>query len=155
MNLVWIVVTAALLTSQSESAQKGADVFPSEKISSQFAVLAEQAKGLGTSGAKLGDYQSHNVGLSLRTSSGGAEVHAHYDDIFVVRQGKATLTTGGTVIDAKTDSDGETRGSGIANGKSQPIAAGDVVHIPAGTPHQLTIAKGVVYNAIVVKVKEP
>jgi len=46
----------------------------------------------------------------VRTTSGGAEIHAHYDDLMIVEQGNATLITGGTVIDAKTDSDGEDQG---------------------------------------------
>jgi mannose-6-phosphate isomerase-like protein (cupin superfamily) len=155
MRPVLIFVTAVLLTPGCVYAQSKAEVFSSKDISSQLETLTQKAKTSGSSGTKLGDYQSHNIGLSLRSASGGAEVHAHFDDIFVVTEGKATLTTGGTVIDGKTDSDGETRGTGILNGKSQVIATGDVVHIPAGTPHQLTIANGDVYGAIVIKVREP
>jgi mannose-6-phosphate isomerase-like protein (cupin superfamily) len=155
MKLVLISATIALLIPRCLSAQGKTEVFPGKDISSQLEVLAQKAKISGSSGTKLGDYQSHNIGLSLRTESGSAEVHAHYDDIFVVTEGKATLLSGGTVINGKTDSDGETRGTGILNGKSQVVATGDIVHIPAGTPHQLTIANGDVYGAIVVKVREP
>jgi len=48
----------------------------------------------------------------------------------------------------------ETHGSGIRDGVTQVIAAGDVVTIPAGTPHQLMVAPGTTYSSIVVKVKE-
>jgi quercetin dioxygenase-like cupin family protein len=111
-------------------------------------------KASGSSGAILGDYKSHAIRLSVRTASGAAEVHAHYDDIFIVTGGKATLVTGGTVVDARSESDGETNGSRIQNGKSQTIVQGDIVHIPAGTPHQVMIAGGDTFGAIVVKVKE-
>jgi len=71
-----------------------------------------------------------------------------------VTEGKATLVTGGTVVNPKGESDGETKGSGIQKRKSQTIVQGDIVHIPAGTPHQLMIAGGDTFGAIVVKVKE-
>ena len=67
---------------------------------------------------------------------------------------KAKLVTGGNVIHAKTDSDGETKGSSIENGKSETIAKGDVVHIPAGVPHQLILTPGSTYSSIVIKVRE-
>ena len=81
-------------------------------------------------------------------------MHAHYDDIFVVTRGNATLITGGTVENAQTGNDGETKGKSIRNGRSQTIGKDDVVHIPAGTPHQLIIAPGSIFSSIVVKVKE-
>jgi len=129
-------------------------VFSRTGVESQLAVLVTAATASGSSGTTLGDYRSHAIKLSVQSASGGAEVHAHYDDIFVVTEGKATLVTGGTVVNAKTDSDGETKGSSIQNGRSQTIVQGDIVHIPAGTPHQLTIADGNVFGAIVVKVRE-
>jgi quercetin dioxygenase-like cupin family protein len=36
----------------------------------------------------------------------------------------------------------------------QTISVGDIVHIPAGIPHQLIIAPGTAYSSLVVKVKE-
>jgi mannose-6-phosphate isomerase-like protein (cupin superfamily) len=155
MRLFLIFASAAALVPCYVFAQNSTKVFPSKDINAQIEALTQKAKASGSSGTKLGDYQSHNISLSVRSSSGGAEVHAHYDDVFVVTEGKATLITGGTVIDGKTDSDGETKGTKIQNGKSQLIATGDVVHIPAGTPHQIMIDNGVVYGAIVIKVREP
>ena len=67
---------------------------------------------------------------------------------------RSTLVTGGTVANAQTGNDGETKGSSIQGGESRTIEKGDVVHIPAGLPHQLIIAPGETYASIVVKVKE-
>lgn len=142
-----------LLAAASYGQSNQAEYFSAQDVQKKLAELALQAQS-GSSGAALGDYTSHKIQLSVRTASGGAEIHAHYDDIFVVEQGHATLITGGTVIDPKTNPDGETKGSGINDGHSQEIAVGDVVHIPAGTPHQLKIADGVLFSSIVVKVKE-
>ncbi|MGA2047072.1 MAG: hypothetical protein ABSG96_05240 [Terracidiphilus sp.] len=131
-----------------------AEVFPAAQIKGHFVELAPRAMANGSSGTTLGDYGSHALKLNERTTSGGAEIHAHFDDVFLVMEGKATLITGGEIIDPHAESNGETTGSGLRNGTVQPILAGDVVHIPAGTPHQLLIAPGTTYSALVIKVKE-
>jgi mannose-6-phosphate isomerase-like protein (cupin superfamily) len=154
MRLISILALTVLTISSYASAENKTEVFSGKDLTSQFATLLQTAKASGSSGATLGDYKSHAIKLSVRTASGGAEVHTLYDDIFVVTAGKATLVTGGTVIDPKGEIDGETKGSGIQNGESQAIVQGDIVHIPAGTPHQLIIAAGGTFGAIVVKVKE-
>jgi len=153
MNLRSIFVAAVFLIPLYASAEDKAEVFSGESVASQVQTLAQTAKASGSSGATLGDYGSHAIKLSVRSVSGGAEVHAHYDDVFVVTEGTATLVTGGTVLDAKTGEDGETKGSGIQNGTSHTVVKGDIVHVPVGTPHRLIIAPGVVFG--VVKVKEP
>ena len=142
------------IAAHAQNDAKKAEYFSAQDIQKQLADLAPQAKSSGSSGSTLGDYTSHQLKLSVRTSSGGAEVHAHYDDVFVVTQGQATLITGGTVVDPKTDADGETKGPSIHDGNTQVISVGDVVHIPTGTPHQLKIAPGTLFSTIVVKVKE-
>jgi mannose-6-phosphate isomerase-like protein (cupin superfamily) len=154
MRLLEILAMAAVAIPCYAQELKKADIFSDRAVTSQLSALVQAARGSGSSGATLSDYTSHSIKLSVRTASGGAEVHAYYDDIFFVTEGKATLITGGTVIHAKTDTDGETKGSGIENGTSETIAKGDVVHIPAGVPHQLHIAPGDVYSSIVVKVRE-
>jgi mannose-6-phosphate isomerase-like protein (cupin superfamily) len=155
MKLILVAAMVILAIPSYAKAQNNAEVFSGKDVRSQLAALVQKAKASGSSGATLRDYKSHAIKLSIRAASGGAEVHAHYDDIFYVTKGKATLVTGGTVENAKRGSDGETTGTGIQNGKSQTIAEGDIVHIPAGTPHRLIIAPGSVYSSIVIKVREP
>ncbi len=155
MKLIAILAVAALASPcLAQTGSNSAEVFSGKDVAAQLATLTQKAKGPGSSGATLGDYKSHAIKLSVRTASGGAEVHAHYDDIFVVTGGSATLITGGTVVDAKTGADGETKGVSIQNGKSQTITKDDIVHIPAGTPHQLIIAPGTTFSSIVLKVRE-
>jgi mannose-6-phosphate isomerase-like protein (cupin superfamily) len=154
MKLIPIFAVAALAIPSFAQTGGKAQVFSAKDISAQLATLGQTSKASGSSGATLGDYTSHAIKLSVRTASGGAEIHAHYDDIFVVTGGKATLITGGTVMNAQTGNDGETKGSSLQDGQSQTITKNDIVHIPAGTPHQLIIAPGDVFSTIVVKVKE-
>jgi mannose-6-phosphate isomerase-like protein (cupin superfamily) len=154
MKLVSAFAIVLLATPAFAQTKGKSEVFRANDIKEKLTILEQTAKVSGSGGAKLGDYGSHSIALSVRDSSGGAEIHAHYDDIFLVTQGKATLITGGTVVDAKTGADGETKGSKVQGGAAQTISVGDVVHIPAGTPHQLIVAPGVTYSCIVIKVRE-
>jgi len=130
-----------------------AQVFPSATITTQLSTLLQDAKPTGSKAITLGDYGPDKLMLSVRTASGGVEVHAHFSDVFVITDGRATLITGGTVVDPTTNANGETHGTSIQNGTSQPLAKGDVVHIPAGIPHQMLLAPGDTLSYFVVKVK--
>jgi mannose-6-phosphate isomerase-like protein (cupin superfamily) len=155
MKLIpFFVLCAALSVSLIAQSPSSAQVFPGKDVAAQLETLLASAKASGSSGTTLGDFQSHAIKLSVRASSGGAEIHAHFDDIFFVTDGSATLITGGQVQHAQTAPDGETKGSGIEGGTRQVIRKGDVVHVPAGTPHQLILAPGETYSSIVIKVKE-
>jgi quercetin dioxygenase-like cupin family protein len=84
----------------------------------------------------------YKVMLGERTASGEAEVHAADTDVFHVVSGTATFVTGGTVVDAKETAPGETRGPSIQGGDTRALAAGDIVVIPAGTPHWFKAVQG-------------
>jgi mannose-6-phosphate isomerase-like protein (cupin superfamily) len=131
------------------------NVLAQKDVKARLDTLVSAAKATGSAGATLVDYGSYKLQLSVRTQSGGAEVHAHWDDVMVVEAGSATLVTGGTVIDGSTDANGETHGQKIEGGQTQTLAAGDMVTVRAGTPHQILVAPGTVYEAVVVKVQEP
>ena len=131
-----------------------AQFFSGHEVQAQLAQLAPQARAHGSSGSNLASYGNLSLKLSLRSASGGAEIHARYDDLMIVQQGSATLMTGGTVEDAQVSSDGETRGTSVKDGTARTITAGDVVVVPAGVPHQLLIPPGTLYSALVAKVKE-
>ena len=151
-----IAIAAALVLALPAIAQtdKKAEVFTSHDIHAELDTLGAKAQTSGSGGVTLGDYTSHKLMLSVRTTSGGAEIHAHFDDVMIVTQGTATLITGGTVVDAQTGPDGETKGKSISGGNTQTITVGDVVHVPAGVPHQLLVPAGTTYSSIVIKVKE-
>lgn len=154
MKLTTAIALAVFALPCTAQSPGKADVFSAANVHDQLAQLAQLSRAKGSSGATLGDYATHAIKLSQRTVSGGAEAHAHFDDVMIVMQGKATLITGGELIDAHTGVNGESTGSGIRNGIVQPIATGDIVHVPAGVPHQLLIAPGTTYSALVIKVKE-
>lgn len=114
----------------------------------------ESFRKTGSAGETLEKYPDHFTMLTVRNTSGGAELHEHYSDIFFVVEGEATLTTGGSLVNATTTEPGETRGTAIQGGVEQKLGKGDVVHISSNTPHQLSIPKGHNFVYFVVKVKE-
>ena len=102
---------------------------------------------------QLATYAGHSLVVVHREGSGEAEVHESLVDIFVVQSGQATLLVGGKVIGGKNTAPGEIRGSGIEGGEKRQLAEGDIVHIPAGMPHQVTLDKGRQLTYVIVKVE--
>ena len=146
---------AAMLQPAAQESGTQQPVFLQKDVKARIEPLIAEATAKGSSGATLADYGSYKVQLSVRSVSGGAEIHAHWDDVMLVEQGSATLITGGTVPDAKTNADGETHGSKIVAGQEQTLNPGDMVTVHAGTPHQLLIPVGTIYSSVVVKIHEP
>ncbi len=65
----------------------------------------------------------------------GAEMHAKTNHVFIIVDGEADFVTGGKMIDPKEISPGQTRGKGIEGGTVHRLSKGDVITIPANTPH--------------------
>ena len=126
------------------------------------AELLERAKHLQSQAAESGgsasetleNYPHHYTMLAYRASSGGGELHQHFADIFYILDGHATLLTGGRLMEQKTTAPGEIRGKSLEGGDRQELTSGDVVHIPAGMPHQMLLSHGDSITYFVIKVEE-
>lgn len=110
------------------------------------------AKNAPFADTDLAAYKDHRTMLAVRKATGSAEYHAHDADIFYVVSGSATLVTGGKLLHAKTLKPGELRGSSISGGERHTLSAGDIVHIPARTPHWLIVNGSKPFAYFVVKV---
>lgn len=75
------------------------------------------------------------VVLANRAVQRGAEMHDKTNHVFIIVDGEATFVTGGTLINARVISPGQTRADGIEGGQSHHLSKGDVITIPANTPH--------------------
>src|SRR5213593_3695389 len=96
----------------------------------------EKVKEAFAKGAVLFDgSDKYMVHASRRDGPGMVEVHVKDADIIYVQEGSATFVTGGAVVDAKNTAPDEIRGKEISGGESRKIAKGDVIIVPAGTPH--------------------
>ena len=112
------------------------------------------AKSEGSASETLEKYPHHYTMLAFRQHSGGGELHQNFADIFFILEGRASVLTGGTLVDQKSSGPGELRGKSVEGGARQEVKAGDVVHIPAGMPHQMLLLEGETVTYYVVKVEE-
>jgi mannose-6-phosphate isomerase-like protein (cupin superfamily) len=74
--------------------------------------------------------------IANRAVQRGSEMHDNTNHVFIIVDGEAEFITGGKMVDPKPEAPGQTRGSGIEGGVSHHLTKGDVITIPAKTPHQ-------------------
>ena len=75
------------------------------------------------------------VSGSHRDANGHVELHEKETDVFYVTAGEATFITGGTMVGDKVTKPGQHTGTDIKGGETHHFSQGDVMVIPAGTPH--------------------
>jgi len=132
-----------------------ADHWSSAILLERAAYLRKLARlGDGQASETLKEYPQHATMLSFRARDGEAELHENFADLFHVLSGQATLVTGGRVLGATKIGPGEVRGRSIEGGVRQELRAGDLVHVPAGVPHQMLVPGEKSFTAFVVKIRE-
>lgn len=89
--------------------------------------------------------------LLRRTKPGKAESHATEADVWYVIDGGCVLTVGGSVLDGKQTSPGQTQGTAITGGTDYKLGKGDFMRIPPGVPHWVKKIEGGELVYIVVK----
>jgi len=90
--------------------------------------------------------------VAFRNGNGEAEIHEKQADLLLIRSGQGTVLVGGKIVEGKTSAPDEVRGKSIEGGTKYPIAAGDVLYIPANTVHQFLVDPGKSFTAMVVKI---
>jgi hypothetical protein len=91
----------------------------------------------------LADYGDHRFRLLYRNADGLPEQHDKIVDVVIVHSGEGALMIGGT-MSGRTGSaaTGEYLGTALTGGQLHPLAAGDILHIPAGIPHSFRVPAG-------------
>lgn len=113
----------------------------------------------GEVSSKLLDGGTFSVAFIRLNEPDKPHTHAQSSEVYVIREGSATLETGGTMIGPFTSGGvhhqgstsasqrpattpkaviGDQAGTAIEGGRTQAVNAGDVVFIPAGVPHTWT-----------------
>lgn len=116
--------------------------------------LAPKMSGQKVASERAGSFGNHYALFLHREASGRAELHEHQADLMVIQSGSATLVVGGTIPRSRTTARGEIRGPSIEGGTRQKISAGDIIHVPSKTPHQLLLDPGQQLNYFTLKVNE-
>src|ERR1700722_10824175 len=131
------------------------DHYTPDSLLEQANPLKEKAAASNGSASEI--LQKYGVDftmLSFRSKDGVGELHEKFADIFVVVDGSATLLSGGELENPTSIGPGELHGTAILHAATTNLVKGDIVHIPANTPHQLLIPKNGSLTYFVVKVKE-
>jgi quercetin dioxygenase-like cupin family protein len=95
----------------------------------------DKAMDVLVKGGAIAKGDDYTVSGARRAKAGQVEVHEKETDIFYVTDGEATFVTGGTMIGGKLTKTGQWLGTEIQGGETHHLSKGDVIVIPAGTPH--------------------
>lgn len=95
------------------------------------------------------------VVLANRREAGGVEYHEHTNHIFIIVEGEGTFIAGGTMVGAKRINPDQMTATSIDGGETFHLTKGDVITIPAKTPHwwKELSSKNVAYYAINIESK--
>jgi mannose-6-phosphate isomerase-like protein (cupin superfamily) len=75
--------------------------------------------------------------LEYRPATAPAALHEKDAELMVVLDGTGTIVTGGKIVNEERVNAANTRGPSIDGGKSQNVVKGDMLIVPANTPHQV------------------
>jgi len=119
--LAMVLVTTAVAAAQGVPTV--VTYVPHDKVSATMA----------TGGQIIGDHGL--IVLAQRRSAGEVEVHEKTNHVFIIVEGEATFVTGGTLVGARDTAPGQRRASSVQGGQVFHLTKGDVITIPAKTPH--------------------
>jgi mannose-6-phosphate isomerase-like protein (cupin superfamily) len=75
--------------------------------------------------------------LEYRPATAPAALHEKDAELMVVLEGTGNIVTGGKIVDEKRVNAANLSGPSIADGNSQAVVKGDMLIVPANTPHQV------------------
>ena len=129
---------AASAQQDEELAIAGANAFNNPEMATARVTYFEKDKVAAAfaKGAVLFDKSDkYMVHASRRDQPGLGELHTKDADIIYVLEGTATFVTGGTLVEPRNIAADEIRGKEISGGETRKLVKGDVIIVPAGTPH--------------------
>ena len=138
-----VLVTAFLYPLQTTA--PGFIQWSATELAGRQPALSASVGGDYSSRETLADYHdlngSHRFRFIHRTADGAPELHERIEDVVFVQSGQAILQVGGEMV-GKTGRNSEYPGSTIVGGDRYPIGRGDIIHIPADTPHRYLVSPG-------------
>ena len=152
MNIRLIALGLALPLIGAEPA--GYQYWSAAQLLGAERALAPKMTAQKVASERAGTFGNHYALLLHREGSGQAELHEHQADVMMIQSGSATLVIGGTIAKSRATGRGELRGPSIDGGTKQKIAAGDIIHVPSKTAHQILLDQGQQLNYFTLKVNE-
>ncbi len=112
----------------------GFGLWRAAELEQRNAALGMNIRTDGSARETLADYgtggASHRIRFLRRDRDGWPELHDDIIDVVFIQSGEGSVLVGGEMI-----GESNVPGSEIIGGSQFPVAAGDVLHIPAKTPH--------------------
>jgi mannose-6-phosphate isomerase-like protein (cupin superfamily) len=154
IGLLFCIVTSTIAgLSLSAADPPGFEHWTSEQLNTLEGVLADRLKAGQSGNEALGTFTNHSALIVRRESSGRPEMHMRHADVFIVQTGEAVLRVGGQLVEARELRADEMTGSSISGGVDKTLTAGDIVHIPARTSHQIIIGPGQQMTYVTLKIE--
>ena len=121
----------ALTVRDQAPTDKAADLTHEDLIA-----VAREMPGKDLATTRLLEGGFYSVNIRRLTGPETAHVHPTSLTIYVIREGSATLITGGTIVDAKGQPVPPGRaGDDLRGGVARIVKAGDIIVTPPGVPH--------------------
>ena len=155
LSYVVLSVSLGVIVSAQQPARGGGGPAAAPLTKSAY-VGHEKIKGC-TAGGTFINTPEYIVQCTHRNGQPGpfaVEIHTKETDVFYIVDGEATFVTGGTVAGLNSSNPLQPRGKSIEGGETHHLTKGDVMVVPAGTPHWFKeVPSSVSY--FVVKVLKP
>jgi glc operon protein GlcG len=87
-------------------------------------------------GGLLLDTDGFKLDAGRREAPGEVEYHERFVDVMHVVEGRATVVTGGDLVEPREVAAGELRAARVEGGTTHELREGDVLAVPSGVPHQ-------------------
>ena len=103
----------------------------------------------------LGLVPFYRAQLEYRPGTSPAAVHEKDAELMIVFEGTGNIVTGGKLVEEKRTNANNLSGASIAGGESQAVVKGDMLIVPANTPHQVIPTGGAPIVLITLHVPHP
>ena len=107
---------------------------PQSDLKSTYVDHDKVAAAIANGGA-IASGTDYSISIGKRTGPGQVEIHDKETDTFYILDGEATFITGGTMIGGRVSRANQQVGTEIQGGTEHHLVKGDVIVIPAGSPH--------------------
>ena len=146
-----VFMVAAVLALAHQTAPAGFVMWSSSELAQRDAALSARVGQDHSARETLLDYGypagAYRFRMIHRDADGAPEIHEDGVDVVFIKSGEGTLLVGGEMIDRSGNS-----GTGIAGGTRYQLGPGDVIHIPAETPHRYLVQEGEHITYVLVRV---
>ena len=146
-----VLLVAVVLAPVLQAAPPGFVMWSSSELEQRDAAFSTRVGQDHSARETLVDYGyppgAYRFRFIYRDADGFPEIHEDGLDVVFVKSGEGTLLVGGEMLNRTG-----VRGTGISGGFRYPLGPGDIIHIPANTPHRYLVPEGGHITYVLVRV---